>query len=281
VKIGRPSEIELMKRLYGWAKQGMEMARFMRFLRNGCAVFRTVHGSNGGIRSLDFWDGTRLQVRDSAAAAHIFAEIFLGRCYDFPEVRTAHQIVDVGANIGLFSYFARRKNPNAKIIAIEADPHTMKVLRTNVEGKRIEALHYAASDRSGIVKFYSSSVSGWSSLYGVRGAIGGEQVHVPTIRLSNLLRDRGIEHIGVLKIDVEGAEYSILLGDRGLLEIPIDALLVEVDRNPRDTRYSYDQLYNLLQHSFRHVMVVNSGSDYPLIYATQGRVEPHLIHSHT
>ena len=90
-------------------KQGIEMARFVRFLRNGPAVFRAVHGSNSEIRSLDFWDGTRLDVRDSVSAAHIFEDIFLTRCYDFPEVRTADQIVDVGANIGLFSYFARRQ----------------------------------------------------------------------------------------------------------------------------------------------------------------------------
>jgi FkbM family methyltransferase len=250
-------------------KQVIEMARLMRFLRNGRAVFRILRGSNGEIHSLDFWDGTRLQVRDSASAVHIFAEIFLARCYDFPEVRTARLIVDVGANIGLFSYFARRQNPSAEIIAIEADPHTMRILRTNVEEKRIEVLHCAASDQSGIVKFYSCSVSGWSSLYDVRGAIGGEEVHVPAMRLSKLLRGRGIERIGVLKIDVEGAEYSILLGDRDLWEIPIDALLVEVDHNPRDTRYTYDQLYDRLEHTFRHVIVVDSGSDYPFIYATK------------
>jgi FkbM family methyltransferase len=262
------TDAEKAASLYGWIKQSMEMARFMRFLRNGRAVFHTVHGSNGEIRSLDFWDGTRLQTRDSTAAAHIFAEIFLARCYDYPEVRTADQIVDVGANIGLFSYFARRQNPSAKILAIEADPHTMRVLSTNVEGKQIQAIHSAASDRSGIVNFYSSRVSGWSSLYEVRGAANGEQVQVPAVRLSSLLRDRGIERIGLLKIDVEGAEYPILLGDRELMEIPIDALLVEVDRNPRDTRYSFGELYDLLQHNFRHVLIVDGGADYPLIYAT-------------
>lgn len=193
-----------MNRLFDWIKQGTKMAGFMRLLRNGHAVFRVVRGSGGEFRSLDFWDGTHLHVRDSASAAHIFEDIFLSRCYDFPEVRTAHQIVDVGANIGLFSYFARRQNPSAEIIAIEADPRTMKILQTNVQGKRIEAIHCAISDHSGIINFYSSNVSGWSSLYGVRGAIGGEQVHVPAMRLSKLLRDRGIERIGVLKIDVEG-----------------------------------------------------------------------------
>jgi FkbM family methyltransferase len=262
-----------MKKLYGWIKQGMEVARFMRFLSNGWSVFSQIYRSNGEIRSLDFWDGTRLQVRDSAAAAHIFQEIFLDRCYEFPEIRTAAQIVDVGANIGLFSYFVRRQNRNAKITAIEADPHTVGVLRANVEGKRVDVIHCAASDQSGVVRFYSSKVSGWSSLYGVRGAIDGEQVDVPAVKLSKLLRDRGIERIGVLKIDVEGAEYSILLGDGELLEIPMDALLVEVDRNPRDTRYSYDQLYSLLQRRFRYVSVFNSDAEYPLIYATNRAVE--------
>jgi FkbM family methyltransferase len=262
---------KVVKRLYGWTKDAIEMARFMRYLRNGPAVFGITRGSNAQIRSLDFWDGTHLLVRDSASAAHIFAEIFLARHYDVPEVRTAHQIIDVGANIGLFSYFARWQNPNAQIIAIEADPGTAKILQTNIEGQRTEVLNCAASDQSGTANFYSCSVSGWSSLYRVRGASAGEPVQVPAMKLSRLLRDRGIQHIGALKIDVEGAEYAILLGDRELLEIPIDALLVEVDRNPRDTCYTYEQLYDLLRYKFWHVTVPVGGSDYPLIYATGSR----------
>lgn len=257
----------MLKQMRRWIKDRTEVVRYTRLLRNGRTVFGIVRGSNDEIRSLDFWDGTRLWVQDSASAAHIFAEIFLAGHYDVHEVRAAHRIVDVGANIGLFSYFARRQNPDAEIIAIEADPSTARVLQQNVEEKRIEVLNYVISDQSGIVNFYSSTVSGWSSLYNVRGAAGSHEIQVPGMRLSKLLQGRGIAEIGLLKIDVEGAEYPILLEDEALWETAIDAIIVEVDRNPRDVRYSYEQLYGRLRDIFQHVVVDSDVTEYPLIYA--------------
>lgn len=182
-----------MRRINHWAKDNVQSVRFMRLLRNGLAVFRITKGAKSQIKSLDFWDGTRLGVRDCASAAHIFEDIFLRKCYDFPEVQTARQIVDVGANIGLFSYFARRQNPKAQIIAVEADPYTAQILKSNFAGKDIQTVHCAMSDQCGSVSFYSSNVAGWSSLYKCRGAEDGEPVIVPAMKLSSLLRDQGID----------------------------------------------------------------------------------------
>jgi len=264
----------VIERLRSRARNVIQLMRFMRILSNGHTVFRAFRGANVEIRTLDFRDGTRFHVRDGASAVHIFEDIFVTRCYDFPEVRTAHQIVDVGANIGLFAYFARRQNPTAKILAIEADPHTTKILQSNVEGKGIDTLHCAVSDQAGTMPFYSANISGWSSLYDVRGAKGGERVSVPAMRLSRILQDRGIGRIGLLKVDVEGAEYPILLEDKELWNTPIDAILVEVDHDPRDTRYSFSQFYELLRNFFRQVTIVNPVAEYPLIYATGRKSTP-------
>jgi hypothetical protein len=68
-----------------------------------------------------------------------------------------------------------------------------------------------------------------------------------------------------LKIDVEGAEYDIVLGDGGLLGLDIQCLAVEVDRFPRDERYEFPSMIAALQARFRTVAVRKPRSSFPLL----------------
>lgn len=117
------------------------------------------------IESLEFRGGPAFKVRDGVGAAHIFYEIFLLDQYPKSLLCDAKVIVDVGANIGLFSYYARRHAPNARIFAYEADPDTFAVLDVNLKDQSIEKFHRAVASKSGAIDFFSSPVSGWSSLY--------------------------------------------------------------------------------------------------------------------
>ena len=70
----------------------------------------------------------------------------------------------------------------------------------------------------------------------------------------------------MLKIDIEGAEYDILLNDDFLDNYPIKELFVEVDKNPRDKKYTFSQLMNLLEKHFESINITNIESEYPLIH---------------
>tara|TARA_B100002052_G_scaffold272261_1_gene273779 strand:- start:1402 stop:1623 length:222 start_codon:yes stop_codon:yes gene_type:complete len=56
----------------------------------------------------------------------------------------------------------------------------------------------------------------FSSSYNTRGAKNGEMVYLEPLSLSDLFRLNKIDKIDVLKIDVEGAEYDIILNDNFL-----------------------------------------------------------------
>src|SRR5262245_18002458 len=106
---------------------------YQAILRNGDDVFRQKLIDDEGrhdiiIDGLHFRDGPTFTIRDGAGAAHIFSEIFLRDQYPKALLKGAGTIIDVGANIGLFSYYARLHAPKARIIAIEADPDTFAVL---------------------------------------------------------------------------------------------------------------------------------------------------------
>ncbi len=81
----------------------------------------------------------------------IFWLVFVRRHY--PVNISDLAIVDVGANIGIFTVYAAREAPNAKIIAIEPFPDTCRRLQTqlvsNHIANRVTVLNVAVDEESG------------------------------------------------------------------------------------------------------------------------------------
>jgi len=254
-------------------RQWREAQRYRSILRNGTAVYRQKClvdcGSRESIISdLAFRNGSNLTARDGVSAAHIFYEVFLQDHYPKRMLRDAKIIIDIGANIGLFSYYARLHAPQSRIIAFEADPATFSVLAKNVNALSVHCVHGAVTSFDGDLEFYCSPVSGWSSAYPVMGAANGQMVKVPALRLSQFIKKSGINRVDFLKIDVEGAEYEILLDDSELwTATTIACLAVETDRTPRNTKYQYSDMLRELSDRFQVVTERKMESSFPLLVA--------------
>lgn len=152
---------------------------------------------------------------------YLFREIFEAGSYLFSTDRSRPLILDCGSNIGMSILFFKKLYPEARIVGFEADPLTFERLTSNVEqnGLRDVVLnHCALTDKDGSVEFYrDKNVKGskQSSLEPKRK--DGESVVVPARRLSSFIT----EEIDMLKLDVEGAEASVLqdLKDTGKLRM--------------------------------------------------------------
>lgn len=145
-------------------------------------------------------------------------------------LRPGMVVFDVGANIGeLTLLFSRFVQPGGKVFSFEASAATFGRLSSICDLSRrdnVEVHHVALSDREGTLDLhvYPEEYSGWNTLadrplesYGINvKPVGLERVRSATI--DNFCRERDIEHIDLLKIDVEGAEYQVLLGARRMLE---------------------------------------------------------------
>jgi FkbM family methyltransferase len=248
-------------------RQRRDQLRYCEWLVNGRDVWEQNAIADGGsnrkiISNLDFKTGAKFRIKDGLSAAHTFREIFLTRDYEIPMLREAKQIVDVGANIGLFSYYAVLRS-NGFVHAFEADPGVYRLLVQNlgvVGPSRGRTNHAAISGSSRPLAFYVSAISGWSSLYAVLGARGGRKIEVPGIRLSDYLRSNGLTRVDVLKIDVEGAEFEMLLEDEGLRSFDIGSIVMEVDRNPREgIQHTFAEMMDFLREKFSYVAEVKGG----------------------
>jgi FkbM family methyltransferase len=120
-------------------------------------------------------------------------------------------VVDVGANVGIFSHYLWTFNRNAKFILFE--PMPLLVKKINKWGSMTGAdmtLHKAAvSDHSGLATFYATSGEGDTA--GSLDPAGDRNVKIetPLVTLDSVLT---VPAILILKIDVEGFEPDVLRG---------------------------------------------------------------------
>ncbi len=121
-------------------------------------------------------------------------------------------IVDVGANIGLFSYYA---SPYAKrIIALEPSTmhqETLKNMLTYNTITNVEVLPYGLSNKCDTKKFYLSENTTAFSLTQLDPSYPTETIEV--IDMDKLFELTKIDHIDLLKLDPEGEESKIITSE--------------------------------------------------------------------
>ncbi|MEC5387668.1 FkbM family methyltransferase [Uliginosibacterium sp. H3] len=132
--------------------------------------------------------------------------------------------LDVGANIGNHSLFFSRHFRT--VLSVEPNPRTLTILRANaaLSGADVRVLPVGFADQDGALSFFSNhqgnlGASGFAFAQGPTDARSGEQIECAARRgdavLKEVLGVDGAPRIGLIKLDVEGAELSAL---RGLTE---------------------------------------------------------------
>jgi FkbM family methyltransferase len=189
--------------------------------------------------------------RNDADTEYIFNEVFNSRIYHFDRMRLpAHPtIMDVGANIGLYTLWAHKHYHPRAILCYEASPRTFACLQDNIArligpattGAR--AFNRAIAARSGetLVLKQSTRVSGISTLLepsqvswvGQAAAAQELETHaVVTSTVSAEIDAHRLATIDILKIDVEGYFVEVLNGIAPADFPKIRNMVIEVDYLP-------------------------------------------------
>jgi FkbM family methyltransferase len=141
-------------------------------------------------------------------------------------------IIDVGANIGLHSISWCKANPGAIAYSLEPSKSTFQLLSKNIRdndlSKRIFPVGKAASDSSGTVDFHQSTDDAYSSLLRTDRKEVKETYPVEVTTIDGLIANQGINHLDMIKIDVEGLEDNVIEGSMKSLSIFKPDLLVEI-----------------------------------------------------
>jgi amino acid adenylation domain-containing protein/FkbM family methyltransferase len=206
----------------------------------------------------------------------LYRELFVDQCYLRHGVKlpSSGVILDVGANIGLFTLFARIHSPSLRVLAFEPLPPLYQLLAINcgLHGGDLLPFPFGLSDREETASFvfydrYSlmSGRADYADAPGERevvatflrnqrargdadaarllehadtlldGRFAGQPRQVPLRRLSDVIREQGIDRIDLLKIDVQRAELDVLRGIDDPDWDRIEQLAMEVHDAPGGT----------------------------------------------
>lgn len=147
---------------------------------------------------MDFEIGFDWGVSDANLAYIINEEIFQNRIYEkYVSVKENDVVLDIGANVGAFTYSILNKNPK-KVICLEPSNTLIHTLTKNVTRKNIDVnvINAAVGDKTG-----SANVTDQVVIYKNEGN------EFNTITFKDVIA--GIDHIDFMKIDCEGGEYSV------------------------------------------------------------------------
>lgn len=255
-----------------------------------------------------FPGGLRVRYQSAAEAGYFYSSIFTERSYlrHGLSIRPGDVVVDVGANIGLFSIFCALEAPDVHLYAFEPVPELFALLERNVGEYCDDAFLFNAGlgDVSGSlpITYYPNS-PGMSSFaardedeeailgtiienYGRQGSreagiiLGSKEEYLQArlmkrsftsqvLRLSDVITEQGITSINLLKIDVQKFESKVLDGIEDCHWPMVKQIVIEVhDQNDR-LRSIVDMLTS---RGFRTVAEQDElyrGTDIHLVYATR------------
>ncbi len=150
----------------------------------------------------------------NAYLPEILKEIYRDCVYDpYLAGKKDLTIIDAGANIGLFSFYAQEFAQ--KVYAVEPSKQHFEALSTMIDYngfKNVTPVNVALANENKMLTLNHNTNSTMFSLKDAvkDPALQGESVEAVTIE--ELLKRYEIEHVDFMKLDVEGAEMDIIGG---------------------------------------------------------------------
>jgi FkbM family methyltransferase len=112
----------------------------------------------------------------------------------------------------MFTVAAAARYPKGRIYTFEPDPQNVRFLKENIEKNEVEGnitvIPFAVLDGQDITLYANPHNSAENNMYKIKR--GMTSINVGSVSLAKYIYDNNITSIDFLKIDCEGAEYSIL-----------------------------------------------------------------------
>jgi len=191
-------------------------------------------------------------------------EIWRDHVYDklFP-LETGMTVVDIGASIGFFSFYASQKvGPTGRVIAFEPEPTSYRALVENIEAN--QAINVMSVEMGLWSECTCKDICPTLGLVGSSFFNCADGINAKLGRLDRVLPKLGITHVDFVKIDTEGAAMQILEGATEILPCIENFAIAAYHRQENAA-----QIESFLrEYGFRTKTLRRYGL-YPFVYATR------------
>lgn len=209
--------------------------------------------SQGGSR-LQRCGGYTVRINDAPNFYVLSKDIFMKRIYHFEAQRADPVVLDCGSNIGMSILYFKHVYPKARVVGFEPDPTIFPLLQENIRRNSLAdvgLVQAAVTTHTGTALFQSDGKYGSCLGEYLEGDLskGWEEYEVPCVRLWDYLT----EPVDFLKMNVEGAEFSVLADSADRLRM-IREMVIEYHHLPRLPRTLHKILALLHEQGFEYLV---------------------------
>jgi FkbM family methyltransferase len=160
-------------------------------------------------------DNLKLMLRPRTYDLYIVAEIFFENSSSIPQLenKRLNTVVDLGANIGIFTIWAAKNYSPRKVISVEMDKDNVNLLQANIAGNSallksdFAVINKAVYSNKTVLSYQKVPIN--KGMHTLMEDNKGKN-SIETITLQELISTTGIDVIDLLKIDIEGSEKYLL-----------------------------------------------------------------------
>ena len=224
----------------------------------------------GELARISLPDGRTIASLNQYETEYLYREIVIDKAYKRYDIvlQDNDTVLDIGANIGMFTMFAAQQADNIKVVSIEPSPAVLPILRANAamyapdsivigagaSDKKSEA-EFTAYKKSSVFSSFSANAdddhdaiaqiirntleaSGYTDEELLNQAVDelmtdrvqSERYMCPLVSVSDVIDEQDITQIGLLKIDAEKSEEAILAGIKDHHWPIVEQVIIEVHK---------------------------------------------------
>lgn len=194
----------------------------------------------------------------------IFWLIFARQHY--PVAPSSRVVLDIGANIGIFTLYAARKAPQARIIAVEPFPDTFErlgdLVAVNRLGDRVISVNCAIASKAGdqtmdsaanipsqYRRIHAPETASLNVSHRGPAALAPDENGVPirTETLETVLDRVGVSAVDFVKMNIHGSEYDVLLSTPSGVLRRCRRIAVQYHELPAEMNLGKEQIFERLR----------------------------------
>jgi FkbM family methyltransferase len=193
-----------------------------------------------------------MYIRLNSTDLNVLNTALIKEDYSLKLKREPRIIIDAGANIGMTTLFFAQKYPHASIYAIEPEEENFALLQKNTRHiPRVVCIQAALWNQNGPVQLYDRKTGQWGfAVFNEKDSRGDLRSRIQGITLSALMETYQIEHIDILKMDIEGSEKEVFEDCAGWIQ-KVGVIAVELhERIKPGCRRVFYNATNHFEHEF-------------------------------